>query len=310
MSFIKSYFLETSLKTFLTKTFLDFCVIIFKFFNCFISMPELPEVETVRLALSDHFLKCKICKIVINTKKLRFFIPLNFSKNFTGKKINLISRHGKYIIINFSSQNSLLVHLGMTGIFRISNSYKKKKHDHIIFYFEKKVLVYNDVRKFGFFKTYKLGEVNSSKHIVKLGIDPLDKNFNINYFRKFFKDKKINIKSFLMNQENISGLGNIYCSEILFDCNISPLRCISFLKELEKKKLIFSIKRILSKAIKKGGTSLKDFFSPDGDIGYFKNELKVYGREKKDCLNCGKNSKVKKVKQQGRSTFFCSKCQV
>ena len=122
-------------------------------------------------------------------------------------------------------------------------------------------------------------------------------------------NKTQNIKHFLMDQKNIAGLGNIYCSEILFDSKISPLRLVNDMKKSEIKKIVKSIKKILTKAIELGGTSLSDYKTPSGKLGYFKNELKVYGMENKNCFFCKKRSKIKKLVQQGRSTFFCMKCQ-
>ncbi len=271
-------------------------------------MPELPEVETVRLSLSNHFLKCKIIKIEIFTKKLRYYIPSKLLE-FVSKKIVDISRRGKYLILQFDFEKSILIHLGMTGIFKIRNSFDKVKHDHLCFYFKDKVLVYNDIRKFGFIKVYNQHELVNSKHLENLGVDPFNKDFNLKYLMNNLKTKKVNIKSFLMNQKNICGLGNIYCSEILFDCKISPNRNVMNLYNDEIKNLFNSIKIILKKAIKKGGTSLNDYVKPNGKIGYFKNDLKVYGREKKRCVKCNKQQLIKKIVQNGRSTFYCSSCQ-
>ena len=149
----------------------------------------------------------------------------------------------------------------------------------------------------------------NSKHLENLGVDPFNKDFNLKYLMNNLKTKKVNIKSFLMNQKNICGLGNIYCSEILFDCKISPNRNVMNLYNDEIKNLFNSIKIILKKAIKKGGTSLNDYVKPNGKIGYFKNDLKVYGREKKRCVKCNKQQLIKKIVQNGRSTFYCSSCQ-
>jgi len=272
-------------------------------------MPELPEVETVRIALNEHLLKCKISKARINVKNLRFPVPKNLEKTLKGKVFERVSRRGKYLIINFKGNFSLLVHLGMTGVFKIRNSYIPEKHDHIIMELKEKFLVYNDVRRFGFFKVYKKNLVMESSHIKKLGPEPLGLDFNEVTLTRKIKNKTQNIKNFLMDQRNIAGLGNIYCSEILFDSKILPLRLVNDLKNNELKKLVKSTKKILKKAIKLGGTSLRDYKTPSGKLGYFKNQLKIYDMENKDCFFCKKRSKIKKLIQQSRSTFFCANCQ-
>ena len=272
-------------------------------------MPELPEVETVRLALSEHLLKCKIFKVKIKSKKLRYSINKNFKNLIEGCKIISINRRGKYIIINFDNMLSLLVHLGMTGNFRFCKDYNFIKHDHLIFDFKSFFLIYNDIRKFGFLKIYDSKELIKSKHLKKLGPEPFSDEFNISYLSKSLKKRKINIKSFLMNQNIIAGLGNIYCSEVLFDSKISPRRLTNNLGANEVSNIYYSIKKILKRAINFGGTSLKDYKDPNGKIGYFKNKLMVYGKENENCSLCQKNIKIKKINQQGRSTFYCQKCQ-
>ena len=271
-------------------------------------MPELPEVETIRIALSNKLLKCKILKVSFKSKKLRFLIPCDIKKiekNYV-KKIN---RRGKYLIFEISSGSKILMHLGMTGFFKIQKKYILEKHDHLIFRFEDFFLIYNDVRKFGFIKYYSEHDYPKSKHLIKLGVDPLLKKFDERYIIEKIKKKNQSIKNFLMNQENIAGLGNIYCSEILFDSNISPLRNTNKIIKSEIKKLVSSTKKILNKAIELGGTSLKDFKTPDGKLGYFKNRLKVYDRENKTCYKCKYKGKIQKVYISGRSTFFCNSCQ-
>lgn len=271
-------------------------------------MPELPEVETIRIALSDKLLKCKILKVSLKSKKLRFEIPYNIKK-IEKKYIKKINRMGKYLIFEINSGDKILMHLGMTGFFKIQKKYMIQKHDHLIFTFKDFFLTYNDVRRFGFIKYYSEYEYSKSDHLIRLGIDPLLRSFNEKYVTEKIKNKNQSIKNFLMNQANIAGLGNIYCSEILFDSNISPFRNTKDVNIAETKKLVISTKKILSKAIKLGGTSLRDFKNPDGKLGYFKNRLKVYNRENKSCYICKDEVKIKKIYISGRSTFFCNNCQ-
>ncbi len=272
-------------------------------------MPELPEVETVRITLKKEILNEKILSIQILNKNLRYPIECNFSNKVVNQSIKKISRRGKYLILYLTKNIVILLHLGMTGYFRFCNDENFIKHDHIIFDFKEKKMIYNDVRKFGFIKVYKSENVNHSKHLVNLGLEPLDGKLNKNYLRKSINNSKQSIKAYLMNFKNIVGIGNIYSSEILFDSAIHPCKLSSAISNEEINRLIISIKKILRKAIKLGGTSIKDYKDPMGKIGYFKNQLKVYGRDNKPCVNCKKNVIIKKIIIQGRSTFFCEICQ-
>ena len=272
-------------------------------------MPELPEVETVRVFLENNVVQEKTLSIKIEDKNLRFKISKKIPEKLHKEIITKILRRGKFLIFLYSNEYSLLLHLGMTGYFRISNKYEKMKHDHLKFYYKNKVLVFNDVRKFGFVKLYNKSDIHSSRHLINLGPDAMSKDFSIDYFYKN-KQRKTNIKNLLMNQNFVSGLGNIYCSEILFDSKINPSRNSYSLKRLEIEKIISSSKRILKSAIRLGGTTIKNFIVSDEKIGYFKNRLKVYGRENLVCFRCKNKNYIKKIKHSGRSTFFCSACQL
>ena len=242
-------------------------------------MPELPEVEVVKIFLSSNFNGKRIQKIKIINKKLRYEIKSNIAKNFINSIITKIYRRGKYLILLFENNSSLLIHLGMTGYFRVLKKEKIIKHDHLIFYFKSKILIYNDIRKFGFIKFYMDGEVLSSPHLIKMGPEPFSKQFDFNYFKQY-SNKMTNIKNLLMNQFFVAGLGNIYCSEILFDAQINPKIISKNLNNEQIKKIIKSTREILSTAIKFGGTTIKNFIVSNEKIGYFKNELKVYGKRK------------------------------
>ncbi len=272
-------------------------------------MPELPEVEVVRCFLESRIVGKKILKVSTVNKKLRYRVPSNLNLSLRNLIITKILRRGKYLILLFKdSKFNLLIHLGMTGYFRLSDELVEKKHDHVIFFLEKKILIFNDIRKFGFIKIYYDDEIFYSSHLKNIGVEPLTKNFNLNYFYSF-RERTIDLKGLLMNQSFIAGLGNIYCSEILYDAKISPLRKINSLSNTEIKNIIKSTKKILKRAISFGGTTIKNFIVSEEKIGYFKNKLKVYSRDKKNCLRCLKGIVIKKIKQSGRSTFFCEKCQ-
>lgn len=270
-------------------------------------MPELPEVETVKVFLNDNIINQKIFDIKVFNKKLRYEIPSDIRSVFNTSTITKISRRGKYLIFLFKNGKSLLIHLGMTGCFRISKKIMKRKHDHLMIDFSKKKLFFNDIRKFGFIKVYNSKEVSLSKHLRHIGPEPLSNDFNSQYI--FNNKKNVTIKSFLMNQKVIAGLGNIYCSEILYDSFICPKKNVINLSDLEIKRIVKSTKKILKIAISKGGSSIKNFNISDENVGYFKNDLKVYGRESLECKRC-KNEKIKKIIQNGRSSFYCINCQL
>lgn len=266
-------------------------------------------METVRIFLENHIVGKKTLLIKIENSKLRFQISNEISKRFCNHMITKISRSGKYLIFFYSNKFSLLFHLGMTGYFRISNYYERKKHDHLMFYFENQVLIFNDIRKFGFVKIYEEEKIKFSSHLIGMGPEPLSDRFSAEYFFKNLY-RKTNIKNLLMNQSFVSGLGNIYCSEILFDSKIHPIRRVSSLSKEEVGGIVKSVKKTLRLAIKAGGTTIKNFIVSDEKVGYFKNKLMVYGRERMKCKRCKMDNVIAKIKQSGRSTFFCSGCQL
>jgi formamidopyrimidine-DNA glycosylase len=195
----------------------------------------------------------------------------------------------------------------MTGTFRIQNlgSNETKKHDHIIFEFKDKILIFNDPRRFG---SLHITQAPQDHFLIKhLGPEPLEEDFNSEYLFRKIKRAGVSTKSFLMNQKNVVGIGNIYACEILFSSGISPKRKIKYLNKSQCKEIVRNTKRIIKEAISKGGTTLKDFYSADGNKGYFKIELNVYDRENKECRVC--KDKIIRFVQNQRSTFYCKSCQ-
>ena len=286
-------------------------------------MPELPEIEIVKRSLFKKINKAKIIDIKINNKNLRYRIPSTFSKHLIGEKILRISRRSKYLIFHFKKK-FLLVHLGMSGKLLLMRSYDNtifktsfyydlnilQKHNHIYFRFNNGlVLIYNDIRRFGFFKLYNTTQLNKIIFLKKLGLEPFNKKFNIKYFKKFVKNRKKNIKNLLMDQTFVSGLGNIYANEVLFVSMIKPLRTCNSLNKNEIKELILNIKKILKFAISKGGSSIKDFQNTFGKSGNFQQFFHVYGRKNKKCSRISCVGKIKKIMISNRSTFYCNKCQ-
>ena len=269
-------------------------------------MPELPEVETTVRAING-FENSTLEKVVIHNRNLRWKVDKELETLVANKKIYKISRRAKYIIIKLDVY-SLMLHLGMSGKLRIQNNKDNffKKHDHVEFIFKDKKIIFNDVRRFGSLHITK----NISEHplISNLGIEPLSRNFNKDYLHAICANSKLNIKKLLMDQKKIVGVGNIYASESLFLASVNPLRPAMSLNISECDEIIKAIKKVLKKAIKMGGTTLKDFYSADGSEGYFKLKLNVYGLDNEPCKKC--KHEIKKIVVGQRSTFFCEICQI
>jgi len=287
-------------------------------------MPELPEIEIVKKSLFKMINGVKIINIKINNKNLRYKISQTFSKDLIGEKILNISRRSKYLIFHFKKK-LLLIHLGMSGKLLLMKSKDKIilktsfyyhlipnfKHNHVFFKFNNGlVLIYNDVRRFGFLKLYKNTNPNKINFLNKLGIEPLTNKFDSKYFEKFVQNRKKNIKNLLMDQTFISGLGNIYVNEALFISKIKPTRICNSLEKNEIKKLILGIKRVLKLSILKGGSSIKDFQNTLGKSGKFQRFFNVYGHEGKKCSRISCAGKIKKIIITNRSTFYCHSCQI
>jgi len=286
-------------------------------------MPELPEIEIVKRSLFKMINKAKIIDIKINNRNLRYKIPHSFSRRLIGEKILRISRRSKYLIFHFR-RKLLLAHLGMSGklllmrsidnkIFKTSFYYDLnilQNHNHIYFILSNGlVLVYNDVRRFGFFKLYNTTQLNKIIFLKKLGLEPFSKKFDIKYFEKFVQNRKRNIKNLLMDQTFVSGLGNIYVNEALFMSKIYPLRICSSLNRKEIENLIFYIKKILRFSISKGGSSIRDYRNILGKSGSFQQFFSVYGQENKNCSRISCKGKIKKIQISNRSSFYCNNCQ-
>ena len=269
-------------------------------------MPELPEVETTVKGLSV-ILSQKISNVKIHTSKLRFKIPNNIINILRNSKISNLRRIAKFIIIDLDTNYSLIIHLGMSGRLKtVDINYKRIKHDHFVLYFlNKKILIYHDPRKFGFIDIVKTNDLQKQKYILSLGVDALSPDLNVQIIFEKISKSEVPIKQILLNQKIIAGIGNIYASEILFDSKISPLTLGKDLEISLIMKLIKSTRKILNKAIKYGGSSIRDYRSTDGTLGNFQSSFKVYNKEGKKI---GKD-KVKKIVQYGRSTFYCPKLQ-
>tara|TARA_Y200000002_G_scaffold331219_1_gene296281 strand:+ start:568 stop:1434 length:867 start_codon:yes stop_codon:yes gene_type:complete len=287
-------------------------------------MPELPEVEVVKKSLRKTIYNLTIKNIKITNKFLRYKIDEKLMKKMIKSKISSVFRRSKYILINLNNRYTILVHLGMTGKIIISgpnkNKYKtsfyydlldhKTIHNHLIIEFSKNIfLTYNDVRKFGFVKILKTKNLQSSSHLNMLGPEPLSQKFNFSYFKKNTKKRKVYLKDLLMNQRFIAGLGNIYVNEVLFLSKISPKVRSNKIPLKKIYLLVSNIKKILKKAIREGGSSIKNFNNTKGKNGNFQQFFNVYGKQGSNCSRSNCIGTIQRIWISKRSTFFCDICQ-
>ena len=285
-------------------------------------MPELPEVEIVKKSLKKNVKDKKILDVIVTNRNLRFKVEKDFEKILKNRKIQNVNRYAKNIILELNGNIYVIIHLGMTGTFHLIRNnvlkntnlsfYQSKdlpvKHNHIILIFKKFRVIYNDPRRFGFFKLLKDKE-SFKLYLNNIGYEPLDKNFNLKYLKKSILFRKKCIKSILLDQKIISGIGNIYANEILFHSGLNPSKKGIKLKDFELKYLYKYSKLVLRKAILKGGSSIRDFRNTEGAKGSFQDNFKVYNKDDHNCPNKKCNYKIKKINISNRSTFYCENCQ-
>lgn len=270
-------------------------------------MPELPEVEiTTKNLLQILKPPVKIEKFIFFRKDLRHLIPIKKIKQLDGQVLLNIRRRAKFIIFEFS-QASLVGHLGMTGSWRFETEpWQRTTHDHIALQFNKnQFIVYHDPRRFGEFDYFE--KSNSHLRFINLGVEPLDKNTNWTQLSQQFKRMQSPIKSVLMNQKYLVGVGNIYASEALFRAGIKPLKKASAVTYKQYQALWAEVVHVLQSAIQAGGSTIQDFRNGYGERGDFQNHFLVYGRDDQACRRCG--SLIKSIFISGRSTFWCPSCQ-
>ena len=282
-------------------------------------MPELPEVETVKRGLEEFIINESIKEVYLSKFNLRFPWPKDFVSKIVGKKIISIKRRAKYIIIGLSDNYSIIAHLGMSGSYKVLKKgevqdYIILKHDHLIIDLDNFKIVYNDPRRFGYIDLTNQ-DPETHKFLSSLGPEPLSNYFNADNLAETLLNKNKPIKNTLLDQNIVSGLGNIYVCEALFRSKINPKKNCSKLvtsKGKPRKNLILLVKKInevIKEAIEAGGSSLRDFSNTSGKMGYFQSSFNVYNRENEKCLLGSCNGVIKRIIQSGRSTFFCSKCQ-
>ncbi len=270
-------------------------------------MPELPEIETTRLGITPFVVQQTIMSAIVRHPQLRVPVTPNLSTYCSGKVILGISRRAKYLVLHLS-EGHMLIHLGMSGHLRIVNEHTSfGKHDHIDLCFTSgSILRYNDPRRFGLW--IYLTENPLPHHLLThLGPEPLTDGFNGDYLYCRARNKTQCIKSFIMNNTIVVGVGNIYAAESLFLAGIHPKTAAGTVSREQMLRLSEHIKNVLQQAIKAGGTTLRDFYAADGRPGYFSNELKIYGRQNKPCYTC--KTRIEAISIAGRNSAFCPRCQ-
>lgn len=270
-------------------------------------MPELPEVEIIQRGLQISLQNQIIQKFLIRRSRLRWPIPSQELQQLIGFTITQVMRRGKYLCL-VTEQASIIIHLGMSGCVRILDNYvTPNKHDHIDILFNNGTLLrFTDPRRFGAF-LYTAGDPLQHFLLKNLGVEPFSHKFSVRYLKQKLANKQLQIKSAIMDQRIIAGVGNIYATEALFKAGIQPLRPANSLLLNELKSLVNAIKFILRLAITKGGSSLKDFLNSEGKPGYFTQQLNVYDRAGLPCLQCQSILQLIRISQ--RASVYCQQCQ-
>lgn len=275
-------------------------------------MPELPEVETVCRGLAKALIGARITAAAAHRKDLRLPMPKNLAANITGRTIVNVKRRAKYILIALDNNQTLLLHLGMSGRLVLSqDDLPLRKHDHISLSFNNGMHArFNDPRRFGICDLVPTDEIQKHKLLRHLGIEPLGGDLTASRLVALLGGRKTSIKIALLDQRLVVGIGNIYASEALFHASINPKRFAGSIKYGEIKKLVPAIRKVLNAAIKAGGSSLRDYVRADGELGYFQHHFAVYDRTGLKCPGCicdiSKTKGIHRITQGARSTFYCA----
>jgi formamidopyrimidine-DNA glycosylase len=292
-------------------------------------MPELPEVETVRRGLQPAMESAKIVKAEIRRKDLRFPFQKDFVHRLEGQTVTGLGRRAKYLMADLASGDVLLMHLGMSGSFRVVTDQNGKMpgqfhharsearaHDHVLFHMSSGALIiFNDPRRFGYMKIIAREGIEDEPLLRGLGPEPLGNEFDADMLARSCANKKTSLKAALLDQRVVAGLGNIYVCEALFRSRLSPRRLAATLSTKKgettdhARRLVEAIHAVLNQAIKAGGSSLRDHRQTTGELGYFQHSFQVYDREGEKCQTKGCGGIVRRFNQNGRSTFWCPKCQ-
>ncbi|WP_170351926.1 bifunctional DNA-formamidopyrimidine glycosylase/DNA-(apurinic or apyrimidinic site) lyase [Ruegeria atlantica] len=282
-------------------------------------MPELPEVETVRRGLSPAMEGVVIERADLNRPDLRWPFPDRMAERLTGQRVDQLRRRSKYILADLSSGETLLIHLGMSGRMTVSGDPlgqfvhehpMPEKHDHVVFHMANGARVtFNDPRRFGAMDLLPTATAEDHKLLSVLGPEPLGNDFHEQHLIEALKGKNTPVKSALLDQGIVAGLGNIYVCEALYRAGVSPRRKAGQISAARVGALVPIIRRVLQDAIDAGGSSLRDFRQADGELGYFQHSFDVYGREGEPCRTQGCSGEIKRITQSGRSSFYCAQCQ-
>lgn len=273
-------------------------------------MPELPEVETVCRGLVHLLQGKRLVRVDVRRKNLRIAFPPRMAEALTGRRITRIYRRAKYIIMNLDDANVVIAHLGMSGrMTTAAPGQPLDAHDHVVFHADDGTEVrFNDPRRFGLMTLCAQDQIDSHKLFKAQGPDPLSEAFTPAMLTAALKGRTTAIKAALLDQRIVVGLGNIYVCEALFRSGLSPKRKSGTINLARAQKLVPDIKAVLAEAIKVGGSSLRDHIQPNGELGYFQHNWRVYGREDESCRNSNLH-RIKRIVQGGRSTFYCPRCQ-
>jgi len=292
-------------------------------------MPELPEVETVRRGLAPAMESARFDKVEVRRGDLRWPLPKDFARRLHNKTVTGLGRRAKYLLADLSSGDVLLMHLGMSGSFHVFYAGNDKKlgryhhertqhaaHDHVVFHMSSGALVtFNDPRRFGFMKIVARAKLDDEPLLARLGPEPLGNAFDAAMLAQACKGKKTSLKAALLDQRVVAGIGNIYACEALFRARQSPKRIAATIASKtgapneRAERLVDGIKAVLNDAIKAGGSSLRDHKRTDGELGMFQHHFRVYDREGEKCPAPGCGGTIKRIVQNGRSTFYCPACQ-
>ena len=286
-------------------------------------MPELPEVETVRRGLSPVLEGARLSRVEARRPDLRFPLPEGFVQRLTGARITSLERRAKYLLARLDRDETLVMHLGMTGRFEIEGGERRQrpgdfalaapadpKHAHVVFHTEAgPVVTYFDPRRFGYMDLIETEKLGAHAWFAGLGPEPLEAGFDAAHLQAELSGRRQSIKTLLLDQRIVAGLGNIYVCEALWRSRISPLKPAGELKPAALKTLVVAVRRVLEEAIEAGGSTLRDYASADGALGYFQHSFAAYGREGEPCRTPRCQGVIERVVQGGRSTFFCASCQ-
>ena len=274
-------------------------------------MPELPEVETVRRGLALRMTGRRIVRAELRRPDLRRAFPPRLAERLTGARVGALSRRGKYILIELDDSGTLLLHLGMSGrITAGGNNAPDEKHDHVVLTLDDGTVVrFNDARRFGLLDYIERGLEAGHPLLAAMGPEPLGPEFDGGYLDRALAGKMTPIKSALLDQKIVAGLGNIYVCEALYRAGLSPRRLAATVVGARAARLAAAIRDVLEEAIEAGGSSLRDYVQANGELGYFQHRWAVYGKEGDPCPGCTCAEGVRRLVQAGRSTFYCAKRQ-